>query len=1191
MELLQAWIDIGAPKNCNCPAGSSDLDDDGICDTIDNCPGFDDTIIGTSCNDQNPCTFDDIWTTNCECKGQVEKDSDGDGICDDQDLAPDNPCTADGSIDGNEPPVFLFQASNDCDSDGFTNAQGDQNDFDPCIIDTGLSNKAECQCPGDIAQGSGVVVVEESNMYTPHLASGMPDGAFTDLMRSGRYLTLEYPYMDINAEICFVVAYGKNDGDTTERISFEVNYYNYTIINPDPSLAPNTPQTVCIQTRNAGPQKVKIYNSTNDYIAIDGSYFSYCACNISDPLYTPANFNAASCTTGTPCDDGDPCTINDVYDCDCNCTGEDVPLPTAYYFDLGRPNSFINGTGWTNLSNSNSPYYSWDNPNALQTGETDTVVLNFRNDYIYSYQVNTFEVAVENGKWEGYGYFGTYERGMDSVQFVVEDQMSWVGNRDVATFTAPYFAVEVYDGKLTFDVGSIGGEDSYWAMYALRMNKVNTPPEDCTEGQACDDGLSCTINDVYDCNCNCIGTYSDSDQDGICDEKDVTDGPCNFGQPCNSGNSCISYYDENCDCVELINLALSGEASFSSEYGIYYSPQHINDGDVHTYLGITTNSSDHEWMDIDLSEDVDIGNIVIWNRLPCCGNRVNNAYIFVADTPFPDNTDIYASFANADNIFQLSNDQNNDAAIVIPANVTGQYIRLQKSGDNPGGGYLNIHELQVFAPTTSITDSDSDGISDHCDLCPGISDAASYDFDGDGNLDYCEGCLPIDFTDKTIFSAAGTSQDFGNAYKLDDGATILLDSNSWKAIIIDYEITPNTVIEFDFKSNVEGELQGIGFSNDLYSLTSANAMSSWMLVHGIHGHSYDILGGDDYADIGNWQTLKSTVGDSLTGRFMYLYFINDDDIASDGIGDAYFRNIKIYEDIDGDSVCDIPCTAGQLTGQTCDDGDPCTSDDSYDATCNCVGILQDTNNNDICDLDECIDVQLQVYLEGPYDVASGEMITDLNTLRGLLPGQTPASNVIAPTPPGQPYKVSPWNYSGTEGIDWTDAHYTDDMVDWVLVTSRTSLDKNSQVGIAAGIIQKDGSISFIDGCPLENMGLDSVYIVIEHRNHMGIMTPHKVPVIDLGLNWDFTTSDSYKDATSVGQKEILPGTWAMFAGDGDQSDFPSFDIKGTDKTLWLNDNGMFQLYQISDFNLDGDVNGADKLLWFDNNGVSSRVIK
>jgi len=65
----------------------------------------------------------------------------------------------------------------------------------------------------------------------------------------------------------------------------------------------------------------------------------------------------------------------------------------------------------------------------------------------------------------------------------------------------------------------------------------------------------------------------------------------------------------------------------------------------------------------------------------------------------------------------------------------------------------------------------------------------------------------------------------------------------------------------------------------------------------------------------------------------------------------------------------------------------------------------------------------------------------------------------------------------------------------------------------------------------------------------------------------------------------------MYAGDADQFDFPSYDIQGTDKAIWFDNNGIFDYYFSPDFNLDGDINGQDKSLWFDNNGISSRVPK
>lgn len=235
-------------------------------------------------------------------------------------------------------------------------------------------------------------------------------------------------------------------------------------------------------------------------------------------------------------------------------------------------------------------------------------------------------------------------------------------------------------------------------------------------------------------------------------------------------------------------------------------------------------------------------------------------------------------------------------------------------------------------------------------------------------------------------------------------------------------------------------------------------------------------------------------------------------------------------------------------------------------------------------------IDLQVYLEGAYDAANNELKTILNTERGLLPGQTPINPLISPTPAGQPYNIAPWNYNGGEGSDWTDVNYSADMVDWILVSFRTNIEKNTTVAQAAGILNKDGSVQF-PACTLLSQDFGSLYVVIEHRNHMGIMSPYAVPIVNGVLSYDFRAADSYKDATSFGQKQLTTGDWCMFVGDANQSDFPSYDINGTDKSVWVPENGLFEQYSIADFNLDGDINGADKAFWDANNGVSSRVPK
>ena len=116
-------------------------------------------------------------------------------------------------------------------------------------------------------------------------------------------------------------------------------------------------------------------------------------------------------------------------------------------------------------------------------------------------------------------------------------------------------------------------------------------------------------------------------------------------------------------------------------------------------------------------------------------------------------------------------------------------------------------------------------------------------------------------------------------------------------------------------------------------------------------------------------------------------------------------------------------------------------------------------------------------------------------------------------------------------------------------------------------------------------------MVIEHRNHLPVMTPQAVPVVDGILNFDFRANQSYTRLFGNGQKEVKRGTYAMYAGNGDQVlafESPK-DINSNDVSLWAMDNGFHSGYYLQDYNLSGDVNVHDKAIWLTNNGVFTDV--
>ena len=76
-------------NGCGCfGSPADDSDGDGVCDPLDACADFDDALIGTSCDDGDACTTNDIFTNNCGCAGTQVGDADGDGLCDAIDTCP-----------------------------------------------------------------------------------------------------------------------------------------------------------------------------------------------------------------------------------------------------------------------------------------------------------------------------------------------------------------------------------------------------------------------------------------------------------------------------------------------------------------------------------------------------------------------------------------------------------------------------------------------------------------------------------------------------------------------------------------------------------------------------------------------------------------------------------------------------------------------------------------------------------------------------------------------------------------------------------------------------------------------------------------------------------------------------------------------------------------------------------------------
>ena len=118
-------------------------------------------------------------------------------------------------------------------------------------------------------------------------------------------------------------------------------------------------------------------------------------------------------------------------------------------------------------------------------------------------------------------------------------------------------------------------------------------------------------------------------------------------------------------------------------------------------------------------------------------------------------------------------------------------------------------------------------------------------------------------------------------------------------------------------------------------------------------------------------------------------------------------------------------------------------------------------------------LSVKIYLEGAY--------TGLNSMSSGLNLEN-----------SQPFNTSPWNYGGTELLDET----PNGIIDWVLVSLREDLSESSEVARRAGLLKSDGTIVDLDGTSPLAFVIDegSYYVVVEHRNHLPIMSSVPVPI-------------------------------------------------------------------------------------------------
>lgn len=338
-----------------------------------------------------------------------------------------------------------------------------------------------------------------------------------------------------------------------------------------------------------------------------------------------------------------------------------------------------------------------------------------------------------------------------------------------------------------------------------------------------------------------------------------------------------------------------------------------------------------------------------------------------------------------------------------------------------------------------------------------------------------------------------------------------------------------------------------GDANDFLQTGISQSDGGQMLIgysqSGVSGeHSQGNWGGNDL-----W-ALRVTTLPELT------WYVDSD---QDGYGDPAVDSVSCTQP-SGYVLDQSDCNDALNTvyvGAACDDGDSNTTNDIIGPNCTCIGESA------------AINASIRVFLEGPYDDATGLMHDSLR--------------VQAEIPHTEPYSALGYSFvnGGGESVDPSllAVTGTDAIVDWVIVELRHP-QNNSIIESHSALLQRDGDVVGNDGATQitfdQPAGLYS--ILVRHRNHLGVMVSPPVALAGSPVLIDFT-DPAVTTYGNSGSRKHINGTSVLWAGDVNFDKFIKYTGSGNDRDVILQGIGgvvptaVQPGYRQEDVNMDGTV--------------------
>jgi hypothetical protein len=236
------------------------------------------------------------------------------------------------------------------------------------------------------------------------------------------------------------------------------------------------------------------------------------------------------------------------------------------------------------------------------------------------------------------------------------------------------------------------------------------------------------------------------------------------------------------------------------------------------------------------------------------------------------------------------------------------------------------------------------------------------------------------------------------------------------------------------------------------------------------------------------------------------------------------------------------------------------------------------------DVGVCIELQAKVMLQGAYNANTGLMREDLR-IASLIPLSDPYSST---TPTAFTTAFVKVNHDGIKTVTQAILD-NNNIVDWVFLELRSKNNNTQVLATRSALLKSNGNIVDINGTsPVKFLAnLDEYFVVVRHRNHLGVSTSTTVnfpqsgiidftsPSVNLYVNPTFVSNNAIINQTAP-RRVLVPGVLGLWAGDANYNTVVNYNANPNDRSAIVTIVGSNTLnvvpgYFPEDINMNGVV--------------------